>query len=196
VDISLKSGTSIIALGIPMTQPIGTKRKHRKLQQRQGNTKPSRLDPALANVNKNTVSSHSVVKGSDNGSIAAVTGKVTEKIPTTPATNTVSTITAGANDQFNAFRLDEKSSLESYKNTMEYKLKDDIFRKMKFITNDAMMEFSMDPHSLCQYICSEMHISGGQQGLFWTTTKDTVKRMIEKQRTNATSGCKRAFQGK
>ena len=54
----------------------------------------------------------------------------------------------------------------------------------------------MDQHSLCQYICKEMHITGAQQGAFWTAVKDTVKRMIEKQRTNATSGCKRAFQGK
>jgi homoaconitase/3-isopropylmalate dehydratase large subunit len=41
-----------------------------------------------------------------------------------------------------------------------------------------------------------MHITGTQQGAFWTAVKDTVKRMIEKQRTNATSGCKKAFQGK
>jgi hypothetical protein len=54
----------------------------------------------------------------------------------------------------------------------------------------------MDQFSLCQYICKEMHITGAQQGAFWTAVKDTVKRMIEKQRTNATSGCKRAFQGK
>jgi hypothetical protein len=52
-----------------------------------------------------------------------VGGMVAKKIPSTPATHSVSTIIAGANEQFNAFRLDEKSSLESYKNTMEYKLK-------------------------------------------------------------------------
>ncbi len=79
---------------------------------------------------------------------------------------------------------------------MGFKLKDDIFRNLKFVTNDSMMEFSMDEFSLCQYICKEMHITGAQQGAFWTAVKDTVKRMIEKQRTNATSGCKRAFQGK
>jgi hypothetical protein len=48
------------------------------------------------------------------------------------------------------------------------------------------------------YICLEIHITGGLQGEFWTSTmKDTpVKQMIKKQSTNATSGCKTAFQGK
>jgi hypothetical protein len=43
---------------------------------------------------------------------------------------------------------------------------------MYFITNDAMMGFSMDPRSLCQYICSEIHIRGGLQGEFWQSTRD------------------------
>jgi hypothetical protein len=56
----------------------------------------------------------------------------------------------------------------------------------------------MDPWSLCQCTCCKMHITGGQQGPFWTAVvKDTVKHsMINKQYTNAMSGCKRVFQGK
>jgi hypothetical protein len=182
-----------------MTPPKTFKtRKRQVLQSTQQNKRGgSKLQAHLSNIDGPIVSSRSIVSASnDNGVVPGVGKVVARKIPSTPATQSVSTITAGANEQFNAFRLDEKSSLESYKNTMEYKLKDDIFRKMKFITNDAMMEFSMDPRSLCQYICSEMHITGGMQGEFWRTTRNTVKRMIEKQRTNATSGCKRAFQGK
>jgi hypothetical protein len=80
--------------------------------------------------------------------------------------------------------------------TMGFKLKADIFCIFKFITNVSQLEFSMDLNSLCQYVCTQMHITGAQQGAFWTAVKDTVKHMIEKQRTNATSGCKQAFQGK
>jgi hypothetical protein len=120
----------------------------------------------------------------------------TNVAPVTPAAQSVSTITNTPGTQFNAFRIDEQSSLECYRQTMEHKLKGDVFRKLKFITNDAMMEFSMDPHSLCQYICLQMNITGPQQGPFWTSAKNTVKRMIEKQRTNATSGCKKSFKGK
>ncbi len=78
--------------------------------------------------------------------------------------------------------MDEQSSLESYKQTMGIsKLKDNIFRNLKFITNDAIMEFSMDEQSLCQYICYEMHVTGAQQCSFWTTVKDIAKQMIENQ---------------
>ena len=56
--------------------------------------------------------------------------------------------------------------------------------------------FSMEQQLLCQYIYNEIHITGAQHGSFWTALKDTMKCMIEKQCTNATSGCKRAFQGK
>jgi hypothetical protein len=116
--------------------------------------------------------------------------------PVTPITGSVSTITNTPGDMFNAFSVDEKSSLECIRQTLEHQLKGDLFRKLKFITNDAMMEFSVDPHSLCQYVCNQMNIKGPPQGQFWTNIKNTVKRMIEKQRTNATSGLKKSFIGK
>jgi hypothetical protein len=164
------------------TNPALQKRKKLRTLQHKGSvanggvvTSVSRLTPHLSNIERQNFTSTSV--GSSVG-------------------NTVSDLTIGVSDKFNAFRVNEKSTLESYKQSMGFKLKDDIFRNLKFVTNDSMMEFSMDEFSLCQYICKEMHITGAQQGAFWTAVKDTVKRMIEKQRTNATSGCKRAFQGK
>ena len=159
----------------------------------------SRLNPQLSNIGGLNASKTSKLPvSSATGSERKKKGTgVGSSVPETQEGNTVSDLTNGASDQFNAFRVNEQSILESYKQTMGYKLKDDIFRKLKFVTsNDSMMEFSMDKYSLCQYICKEMHITGAQQGLFWTAVKDTVKRIIEKQRTNATSGCKRAFQGK
>ena len=158
----------------------------------------SRLNPQLSNIGGLNASKTSK---SPVGSAAGIDRKqkgtgVDSSVPESQEGNTVSDLTNGASDHFNAFRVNEQSILESYKQTMGYKLKDDIFRKLKFVTNDSMMEFSMDKYSLCQYICKEMHITGAQQGAFWTAVKDTVKRIIEKQRTNATSGCKRAFQGK
>ena len=187
-----------------MVAPSVTKRKkNRSLQQRgsvgKGNVvTSSKLSPHLASIDRQHVPSSSV-----ESSVAGVSSdrkhggsRMATSIPATPEGNTVSDITIGASDRFNAFRVNEKSTLESYKQSMSFKLKDDIFRNLKFVTNDSMMEFSMDQYSLCQYVCKEMHITGAQQGAFWTAIKDTVKRMIEKQRTNATSGCKRAFQGK
>jgi hypothetical protein len=179
------------------------RKKIRTLQHRgtigSGASLASRLSPHLSNIDKLRQSSNisPVISSAASSERRHVRlGQDAGTITATPGGNTVSDITIGASDQFNAFRVNEKSSLESYKQTMSFKLKDDIFRKLKFVTSHSMMEFSMDPNSLCQYICKEMHITGTQQGAFWTAVKDTVKRMIEKQRTNATSGCKKAFQGK
>lgn len=184
--------------GLARTMTHPNRKKQRVNQSasiRNQQSKNSRLQPHLANIDKRTVNSQSIHCEDDNESRSMVSHMVPGALPSTPATKTISTISAGAGEQFNAFRLDEKSSHESTKQAIEHTVKNDIFRKMKFITSDAMMEFSMCHHSLCQYICATMHITGGRQGQFWALTKNIVKRMIEKQRTNATSGCKRAFQG-
>jgi hypothetical protein len=186
-----------------MSGPNGHKRKKPRVQLhkpyapvRAGTT--SRLVPHLSNIDRATSSNRSVLVGSvGENDHKRYDATVPTSIPATPAGNTVSDLTdRPSSEQFNAFRVNERSSLESYKQSMGFKLKADIFRILKFITNDSQLEFSMDPNSLCQYVCIHMHITGVQQGTFWTAVKDTVKRMIEKQRTNATSGCKRAFQGK
>jgi hypothetical protein len=160
-------------------------------------TSLSKLQPHLSNLPTPTLApARSVASAPVYAPSVLRQGITVNGTPVTPMDNSVSTITNTPGNQFNAFRIDELSSLECYRQTMEHKLKGDVFRKLKFITNDAMMEFSVDQQSLCQYICHQMNMKGPQQGPFWTSVKDTVKRMIEKQRTNATSGCKRSFIGK
>ena len=188
--------------------PSSAKRKpQRRLQSKVSRDEPSpmttvmgtsKLNADLSNLTAPALAARTVASAPVYGSGLVTTGMSTN-LPLQPYPKTapsLSTITHTPGHQFNAFRIDEMSSLECYRQTMEYKLKSDVFRKLKFITNDAMMEFSVDEYSLCQYICLQMNITGHQQGAFWTSIKDTVKRMIEKQRTNATSGCKRAFIGK
>jgi hypothetical protein len=124
--------------------------------------------------------------------------EIATSVPVTPIDRSVSTITNTPEEHFNAFGIDEKSRLECYRQTMEHKLKGDVFRKLKCITKNAIMEFFyVDPHAPCQYICNQMNIRGLQQGPFWTSIKNTVKRMIEKQQSNnATYGCKKSCIGK
>ena len=136
------------------------RKKIRTLQHRgtigSGASLASRLSPHLSNIDKLRQSSNisPVISSAASSERRHVRlGQDAGTITATPGGNTVSDITIGASDQFNAFRVNEKSSLESYKQTMSFKLKDDIFRKLKFVTNHSMMEFSMDPNSLCQYIC-------------------------------------------
>jgi hypothetical protein len=160
----------------------------------------SKLNPALSNLMGSSGAARAIASARLVASLPVYgSGRLAMGIltnaPKPDIDRSVSTITNTLGNQFNSFRIDEQSSLACYWQTMEFKLKGDVFRKLKFITNNAMMEFSINPHSLCQYICKQMNITGHQQGPFWTLIKDTVKRMIERQQTTATLGCKRAFIG-
>jgi hypothetical protein len=79
-----------------MAPPTGIKqRKGRTLQHTQHKKKSSsRLQPHLANIDGPPVSDRSIVSaGNNNGLNPEVGGIVAEKIPSTPATHSVSTIT-------------------------------------------------------------------------------------------------------
>ena len=107
----------------------------------------------------------------------------------------VSDITSAA-EQFNSYRFDETSVLRTYKKMMTLHLKDQMFRKLKFITNDEMLAFSRQPKSICSYVCTQMRVSSYQWGDYWDLVKKATKKMIENQRTNATSAVKKGFKRK
>lgn len=108
---------------------------------------------------------------------------------------TVSDITCAA-DQFNSYRFDESAAMKTYKKMMTLHLKDEMFGKMKFITNESEMEFSRRRATLCGYVCTGMRVPDYQWGEYWDLVKHTTKKMIEQQRTNATSAIKKGFRGK
>ena len=144
-----------------MVHPSVTKRKKQRSLQQMGSVTgdgvvtSSRLSPHQANIDRQHASSSSIGSSVAGGNDRKTVGlRLASSIPATPEGNTVSDLTIGASDKFNAFRVNEKSTLESYKQS-SFKLKDDIFRNLKFVTNDSMMEFSMDQYSLCQYVCKE-----------------------------------------
>jgi hypothetical protein len=120
----------------------------------------SQLNPRMLNLTPPLIHARTVASAPVYGSTLANHGIATN-LPVPQIGRSVSTITNMPGEHFNAFRVDEKSSLECYRQTMEHTLKSDVFQKLKFITSDAMMEFSMDPHSLCQYICTKMNMRRG-----------------------------------
>jgi hypothetical protein len=107
----------------------------------------------------------------------------------------VSGITSAA-DQYNSYRFDETSAMKTYKKMMTIHLKDEMFRKLKFITNDAELEFSRSPTSLCGYVCTKMRVPDFQWGDYWDLVRHTTKKMIEQHRSNATSAIRKGFRGK
>ena len=106
----------------------------------------------------------------------------------------VSGITSAA-DQYNSYRFDEVTALKTYKKMMTLHLKEDMFRKLKFITNDAMLDYSKSPATLCGYVCAKMRVPDFQWAEYWVLVRHTTKKMIEQQRTNATSAVKKGFKG-
>ena len=109
--------------------------------------------------------------------------------------NSLSDITSAA-EQFNSYRFDETSVLRTYKKMMTLHLKDKMFRKLKFITSDDKLDFSTNANSICSYVCTNMRVSSYQWSDYWNMVKKTTKKMIESQRTNATSAIKKGFRGK
>jgi hypothetical protein len=114
---------------------------------------------------------------------------VATTLPTKPHQNNdslISDITSVAG-QFNSYRFDETSILKTYKKLMTLYLKDEMFSKLKFITSDAMLEFSREDNSICGYLCKRMRVATYQWGKYWELVKKSTKKMIENQRTNATT---------
>jgi hypothetical protein len=107
----------------------------------------------------------------------------------------LSGITSAAG-QYNSYRFDEANAIQQNKRMMTIHLKDQMFRKLKFITNDAMMVYSLSKTTLCGYVCTEMRVPEYQWAEYWDLMRQPTKKMIEQQRTNATSAIKKGFKGK
>ena len=106
----------------------------------------------------------------------------------------ISGITSAA-DQFNSYRFDEITATKTYKKMMTLHLKDKMFRNLKFISNDSQLEFARSPATICGYVCTQMRVPDYQWGDYWDLVRQPTKKMIEQQRTNATSAVKKGFKG-
>jgi hypothetical protein len=160
------------------------------------NTGPAVQKKAAALVGKSiNVAPSASRKSQEERPTIASNARPPNKVTSTKIESSLSGITSAA-DQFNLYRFDESSALKTYKKIMMIHLKDDMFHKIKFITNDAMLEYSRNPETLCGYVCTKMKVPGYQWGEYWDLVKQTTKKMIEHQRTNATSAVKKGFWGK
>ena len=75
----------------------------------------------------------------------------------------MSDITCAA-DQFNSYRFDDLTAMKTYKKMMTLHLKDEMFGKMKLITNESELEFLRTHATLCGYVCTKMRVPDYQQG--------------------------------
>ena len=106
----------------------------------------------------------------------------------------ISGITSAA-DQYNSYRFDEITATNIYKKMMTLHLKDKMFRDIKFISSDSQLVFARSPISICGYVCTQMRVPDFQWGDYWDLMRQPTKKMIEHQRTNATTAVKKGFRG-
>ena len=106
----------------------------------------------------------------------------------------VSDITSAA-DQFNNYRFNETAATKTYKKMMTIHLKDEMFGRLKFITKGEDLDFSRNTSTICSYVCTKMRVPDFQWGEYWDLVRQTTKKMIEQQSTNATSAIKKGFKG-
>jgi len=212
VDVQIignKEGlANVTTIAITMTTKTGKRKPRLSTQPRPEETRSnagSRYDvsnsgPAVSQAGAKIAgravnNAHNLLSlaGPAGGRAAIATNLTTQPIP--HIDTSVSDITSAA-EQFNSYRFDETSVTMMYKKMMTLHLKEDMFRKLKFITSDAMLEFSTEENSLCGYVCSEMLVAKYQWGEYWQLVKKTTKKMIENQRTNATTAVKKGYRGK
>ena len=154
----------------------------------------SHKGPRLAGKTINNLSLQSSVPMTSRGPQAIVTNVASERRGGAAETS-VSDITSAA-DQFNNYRFNEAAATKTYKKMMTIHLKDEMFGRLKFITKGEDLEFSRKTSTICSYVCTKMRVPDFQWGEYWDLVRQTTKKMIEQQRTNATSAIKKGFKGK
>ncbi len=191
-----KPRTTTKRLSSSKTTPEPSKAKENRYDL--SNAGPSVGDKAgkLAGRSINHVPAQQLVQMSTTSLACAVVTNVIAAVGSkSSAERSISNISSTAG-QFNTYRFDESLAIRTYKKMMTIHLKDEMFCKLKFITSGEMMEFSRTQTLLCSYVCTKMRVADYQWGEYWDMVKHTAKKMIEQQRTNATSAIKKGFRGK
>ena len=75
-------------------------------------------------------------------------------------------------------------------------VKKTLFKKYKFITNPADMQYSEKKKSLCQYTCAQLSIPPENRRYFWEYWSRSVEQALSRRRSDVNTGIKLAFLGK
>jgi len=74
--------------------------------------------------------------------------------------------------------------------------KRELFRKIKFIVSDKMLDDMVSPHSIACHIFRTLNVPHARKARFWATYRNTVFRTIVDQRSNVMAQIKKAWFGK
>ena len=76
---------------------------------------------------------------------------------------------------------------------LETFVKSVMFKALKFITSEEELEFSQKTHSLCSYVCNNLHITTIYRYEFWKDHKARIGEKLNKKRTDVNSAMKREY---
>lgn len=94
---------------------------------------------------------------------------------------------------------EENNSKKKAKDCIEWEMekfiRDHIFPKMKFITNDNTLAYSSSKNSVCQKILSGVNCDIDNEQAFWNNYKGSIFNMMKICRSNTTASMKTGFGG-
>ena len=79
---------------------------------------------------------------------------------------------------------------------VEFFVREDLFKKLKFVRDQTEMLYMDNENSICQYVCKGLHIDASERQGWWVLEQKSVDMHLNKKRTDVNGTMKKAFIGR
>ena len=90
-------------------------------------------------------------------------------------------------------KQNKEQELKENKRRVVHFVKYQVFKDLKFIGSGHMTLLSLDPCSLCQFICTGLNIQPNDQQTYWNMYSGYVVKSLNTARNEAVAAMKKAF---
>ena len=110
-------------------------------------------------------------------------------------TTLISEITSQGTNKWNTVRKHFEEDVDKTKREVDRYTKNGLFKKLKFVTERAQMEYDTNTNSICQIVCGKVNVSRDDSFKFWKMYGRSVESILNKKRADVNSSIKRSFIG-
>jgi hypothetical protein len=79
---------------------------------------------------------------------------------------------------------------------VEFFVREDLFKKLKFVRDQSEMLYTENENSICQYVCKGLHVDALERHSWWAMEQKAVDTHLNKKRTDVNGTMKKAFIGR
>jgi hypothetical protein len=79
---------------------------------------------------------------------------------------------------------------------VEFFVREDLFKKLKFVRDQSEMLYTDNENSICQYVCKGLHVDASERHSWWALEQKSVDMHLNKKRTDVNGTMKKAFIGR